>query len=145
MQALSFPARYKYSDEFPNGAAYAGTNFVEDFSRRPTDASTFRFEDTLSKALVETPFNLFGITRKNGGKIEVKLLNFHLDLGKTTSYFSSNCKQVNFLIECGRLTFLSCTNPLGKSGTASSHLVAQFQKRLIPCLGRRPNNRRSGR
>ncbi|KAL8836831.1 MAG: hypothetical protein Q9176_006064 [Flavoplaca citrina] len=69
VRALYFPARYQYSDDFPNDAAYAKISFVEDSARNLVDASALIFENTLSKALIDTPIDLEPINRKTAETI----------------------------------------------------------------------------
>ena len=69
VRALYFPARYTYSDDFPNDAAYAKISFVEDSARNLVDASALIFENTLSKLFVDEPIDLEPINRKTAETI----------------------------------------------------------------------------
>ncbi|KAL8942189.1 MAG: hypothetical protein Q9216_001797 [Gyalolechia sp. 2 TL-2023] len=69
VRALYFPARYKYSDDFPDDAAYAKISFVEDSARNLVDAAPLIFTNTVSKALVDTPIDLEPIDRKTAETI----------------------------------------------------------------------------
>ncbi|KAL8998898.1 MAG: hypothetical protein Q9169_002117 [Polycauliona sp. 2 TL-2023] len=69
VRALYFPARYQYSDDFPNDAAYAKISFVEDSARSLIDASQLFDGNELSKALIDSPLDLSNINRKTEGTI----------------------------------------------------------------------------
>ena len=69
VRALYFPARYSYSDDFPNDAAYAKISFVENSGRMLIDASKLIGENTAKKADNYDGLNLAGITRETADKI----------------------------------------------------------------------------
>ena len=64
VRALYFPARYQYSDDFPEDAAYAKISFVEEGARNLIDAEPLIFGNTLSKALFDSAIDLIDINRK---------------------------------------------------------------------------------
>jgi hypothetical protein len=64
VRALYFPARYQYSDDFPNDAAYAKISFVEDSTHNLIDAEPLIFGNTLSKSWFDTAIDLVDINRK---------------------------------------------------------------------------------
>lgn len=69
VRALYFPARYSYSDDFPNDAAYAKISFVEDSARSLIDATPLIEANEFSKELLDAPIDLELIDRKNSETI----------------------------------------------------------------------------
>ena len=64
VRALYFPARYQYSKDYPNDAAYAKVSFVEDGpSRQLIDGSAMMFVNTLGKLVLGQPADLSDISR----------------------------------------------------------------------------------
>lgn len=104
VRALYFPARYKYSNDFPQDAAYAKISFVEGGTRNLIDGSQLIFENTIDKFFGGKGIDLTAITQNNANSLPLNK-QYHLGAYSFDSTIVVNVPQ--FIESC----YFVSTNP----------------------------------